>query len=200
MDYQEDDVRGAPLSISLGVQRVEWVVKILNARKIVVPNHASLESTLQTLVALFTHDVKIVVDYHVLYHLGQVVAAACCGLEFVGLVQLAQNAVLEFGGFLGEIFKYFYENILVRKFAFGFVDVHVGDGLLDRTWRLGVLRCCFCDLVDVLVITDEVSVFEEDERMRSVGVEAFVAVGVTALIAGKDYFARVMPFTFAIGF
>jgi len=46
MDYQEDDVRGAPLSISLGVQRVEWVVKILNARKIVVPNHASLESTL----------------------------------------------------------------------------------------------------------------------------------------------------------
>ena len=134
----------------------------MNACNVVVAHHTSLQSAPETLVTLFTYDVKIVIDHHMLYHLGQVVSGAHCGLEFVGFVELAEHAVFEFGGFLSEILDHFDENILVRKLAFSFVDIHVGDGLFDRVWRLGVFWGCFCDLVDVLVITDEICVFEED--------------------------------------
>ena len=36
--------------------------------------------------------------------------------------------------------------------------------------------------------------------MRSVSVKALVAVGVAALVAGKNYFASFVTFTFAIRF
>ena len=163
-------------------------------------NHTSLQSALKTLVTLFTDYIKIVIDDHVFYHLGQVVTRAHCGLKFVGLVELTEYAVFELRRFLGKVLNHFDEDIFVRKLAFGFIDIHVGNGLLDRIWRLGVVWCGLCDLVDVLVITDEIGVFEEDESMRSVGVKTFVAVGVAALVAGKNYFASFMRLNFAIGF
>jgi hypothetical protein len=163
-------------------------------------NHTSLQSALKTLVTLFTNDIKIVIDDHVLYHLGKVVSRAHCGLKFVGLVKLTEHAVFEFRRFLRKVFYHFDENILVRKLAFGFVNVHVGDGLFDRICRLRVFWCGLCDLVDVLVITDEIGVFEEDESMRSVGVKTLVAVGVAALVASKNNFASFVRLYFAIGF
>lgn len=86
MNNQQDYVSCAPLSISLGFQSIDRIVKILNARKVIVTCEISLQSTLETLITLFTNYVKIVIDHHVLYHLGQVVAAPRCRLEFVSLI------------------------------------------------------------------------------------------------------------------
>ena len=150
MHDQEHYKRGPSFSRSLSLQSFQRVEVFFYSSDALVRSNTPLQPLPQSLAALLTDDVEVVIHDQVLGDLHQSTLAAGRLLEGQSAVELLKNARFEIRGFLLEVLDHLYKHGLLRIPTLGLVDVHLRKNV---GWALGgFLR--LVHLSDLLEIAD----------------------------------------------